>query len=251
MTTAALKVTQPHSSSPLVEIMQNKNVRFAIAKPLKDGSFECLTPYVKCRDYLKDMMFCKYVSKKPLGAVYGFDTNKYKFDEISDDFTYVSIVCSKENANQIKKKLDKLFLMEEKWGLQKSEITTFTPPETMHGDCGFLCKADVRWQKSLLGYSLYTFLFRAFAYPDVDKIDYNEDLKMWNSTKKLMQSVKSFDDIEKIGFYSPLIEKYEKEGISILRDLHNYYGLMWVSIKLPMCPEYYDSFQNTDGVLAT
>jgi len=221
------KVIQPHTYNMLAEAMQNKNLRYAFVKVVKKDIYECVTPYVLCRDYLKDFLYCKFVTQEPLGTVYGFNTAAYKHEDVDTEFIRLAVTGSKELIDAIESNWDFMIALEEKHEVMPTECERFQDGD-MHG---IIVKGDSRWQDSLLGFSYYTFLFRQMTYPNCQAG--GADLTLQKAAEKL--AAKKIGEINKFGY----LESHVKFDPSMLYNLHNCYGLMYVNkdLKVPDMPK--------------
>lgn len=65
-----VKIEWYKSSPYLSEISQSSGFRFAFASKPIDGKIKQIHPWVKCRDFLNDVIFTKFTGNK--GTIYGF-----------------------------------------------------------------------------------------------------------------------------------------------------------------------------------
>lgn len=218
-----LQVIQKFSNSPLIEAMQQQKLRYAFVKPTGNDTYETITPYVLCRDYLKDMLYCKFITKKGIGEVYGFDTNKYSFADIVKEKTLLAITGSKELIDNIEENWNYLIEVETKHGVLPTEAIRFEKD----GVLGIIVEGDPRWQQSLLGFSYYTFLFRWMTYKNMSVNHYDDQCLALNAQKL---ATKTIDEINQFGFLKTSVKDR-------LYDLHNHYGLYFVkkNTTMPGC----------------
>lgn len=230
-----IQVKQPFPQVKLIENAQAKFVRFAFVEELEEGKWQCLMPYVLCRDYLKDMLYCKNITKEGLGPIYGFDTNKYEFAKIPSSALYLAVVVPKELREIIMNSLDQIHKIEDLWGAERTTVTEFTY-NNEKSPCGLLFKADKRWMDSMLAISVYSFLIRGISWGDRRGISqYQEDSRMWSCLDTLVKTCKSMNRLNKHGFLQELV-------CNNIQNIHDLGGLYYVHSRnvdqVPMYKEY-------------
>lgn len=230
-----IQVKQPFTQVRLIENAQAKFVRFAFVEELEEGKWQCLMPYVLCRDYLKDMLYCKNITKEGLGPIYGFDTNKYEFAKIPSDALYLAIVVPKDLRDIIMDSLDQIHKIEDLWGAERTTVTEFSYKGS-NSPHGLLFKADKRWMDSMLAISVYSFLIRGISWGDrINISQYQEDNRMWNCLDTLVKTCKSMNRLNKHGFLQELV-------CNNIQNIHDLGGLYYVHSRnvdqVPMYKEY-------------
>lgn len=150
--------TLPENVS-LAEIYQSCKVKMAILNKLSKDSFERITPFVMCRDFLTDV--CSFSTVKQKFQIYGmeFDSREKKVD-----FGQVSLLLNFPSTKELKcfqSALDYLHATEAK---NKIQLTSFTE----HKPLQWVVQGDKQWSQNCLLFSLYTLLLRSMCMSESD-----------------------------------------------------------------------------------
>lgn len=136
----------------LTEIRQPNPIRFAFGCK-EDDIYSNTIPFIKCRDYLSDVLFC-YKNNVSLPPIYGFKANP---QQIADNILLIKNVKDIFLLN-----LKHLHEMEEKWGITKTEVVVLDNEDclALHFDPIYLSNTV------LLAY--YTTYIRLMTYVKVE-----------------------------------------------------------------------------------
>lgn len=136
----------------LNEIEQPNPIRFAFGCK-EDDIYSNTIPFVRCRDYLSDVLFC-YKNNVSLPRIYGFESNP---QQIVDNILLIKNVKDIFLLN-----LKHLHEMEEKWGITKTEVVVLDNEDclALHFDPIYLSNTV------LLAY--YTTYIRLITYVKVE-----------------------------------------------------------------------------------
>jgi hypothetical protein len=217
--TTQIKVVSIEPENKLIEVMQRTKLRYAFAKQTSEDTYECIMPYVMCRDFLKDVCYANFAANgEKLGKMYGFNADDPKLLELDKDRTVLVLTATRDLLDGIEKQADYLTKVEDKLGVVNTQMTRV---DLTH----MLVIGDPRWQQSLLGISYYSFLFRWMAQhlcaPSAVKDEERQLVK--NAT--ILENLDSIDKINYKGFFPEA-----KLNVDVsLGTIHNYYGLYWLN----------------------
>lgn len=150
-------ITTKLEPAHLAEIYQSMTLKLAILRPNGDNSFERITPFVLCRDFLTDVYT---FSKANLDfGIYGMH---FKGSKEKPDYNNILLLAKFPNTDTKTTFLGNLSKLHTIEGSRKNQITLTTPIELSESE--LIIFADGAWLRNCLTFSLYTYLLRALCY---------------------------------------------------------------------------------------
>lgn len=146
------KMTKIEDWNDIGEENQPVPIKFAFGK-LEDNIYTNTMPFVKCRDFLSDVLYV-YLNKKELPKIYGFQATP---DMIQDSILLLSDVDVDFDAQKTKL----LWEMEDRYGISRTKVVELTKKYTaLHFDPVYLSNSFIL--------SYYTSYIRLLTYSNMD-----------------------------------------------------------------------------------
>lgn len=166
-------VEKPITDGHLAEIFQANRTEFALCRydTTKDKLIQC-HQFVHCRDFIGDALV-GVEDNRDMG-VWGF---KYFTNYPRPDPENSSILVRLENEGALKNLQDNFSILKDiednlGWGISMPEIVDYPGKYIVLWFLG-----DIRWQRSAIAVSLYTYLIKCLTYPFKDKKNWMQEIK--------------------------------------------------------------------------
>lgn len=209
-----MEIKQARQDAPLNENPQDISIKFSFCT-LDDSSVTRLHEFVKCRDFLGDVVMANKAGIS--STIYGFRVTPEEL-KVNPDKTQLILKFPKVNYKKFLSNYTKLHEIEEKNGF---ELTKVIAVDDEH----IVVIGDKWWQQSIFGISLYTYLLKVFSIPS--KKDIWESLgkraiveaSYYKNTKHILFDV--FNILHKLDLSDPTGNNYTE-----IRQIHNYSGFV-------------------------
>jgi hypothetical protein len=152
----------------LAEIAQTVNTKFSFAKVNEDGTVDRLHEWIKCRDFLGDVLLSDKYQKD--FEVYGFRASRVKRGDKLE--FVVKFPDEKVQENFLNNYSKILHPIEEKHGLKLTDVKFFKNLK----EHTVLITADEWWTKAIPLISLYSYLIKVCCYAYTNPTDWMESL---------------------------------------------------------------------------
>lgn len=163
----------------LEEEEQNIKTKFFFVEKLEDSTYNQITPYIKCRDFLNDVLYCVIFNTKI--SVYGF---KYESNNTQKDTLFLSLKFrSKKEVEEFKENFHYLLKFETLY-----KFSTYTTYEETDRSTVLLIKHNPFWFSNTLTLSFFTFILRCLSHPNITG-------NFWNFIVNTYQLYKNWDDV--------------------------------------------------------
>ncbi len=163
----------------LDEESQNIKTKFFFVEKLEDFIYNQITPYIKCRDFLNDVLYC--ITFNTNISVYGF---KYESNNTQKNTLFLSLkFCSKREVEEFKENFHYLLKFETLY-----KFSTYTTYEETNKPTVLLIKHNPFWFSNTLTLSFFTFILRCLSHPNITG-------NFWNFIANTSQLYKKWDGV--------------------------------------------------------
>jgi len=222
-------ILYPITKDKLSEEDQNIKTKFFLVNKIKENTFNKITPYIKCRDFLNDVLYC--ITFNTNINVYGF-----KFDQINNQFkkenlylglkfiSYKAVEDFKQNFHYLKK-FETLY-----------DLLDFSTYEETNRKTVLLIKHNPFWFSNTITLSLFTFILRCFSHPSItgNFWEFIQNTKQcykdWDGKKKIIPSNESeyITNVLNLKYFITNLVKinknYKQKQYDFIYEIHHYLG---------------------------
>lgn len=209
-----MEIKQARQDSDLNESPQDIGIKFSFCT-LDDSSVTRLHEFVKCRDFLGDVVMANKAGTSSI--IYGFRVTPEEL-KVNPDKTQLILKFPKVNYKKCLSNYTKLHEIEEKNGF---ELTKVIAVDDEH----IVVIGDKWWQQSVFGISLYTYLLKVFSIPSKKSIwkrlDTSDivEARYYKNTKHILFDV--FSILHKLDLSDPTGNNFTD-----ITRIHNYSGFV-------------------------
>jgi hypothetical protein len=221
-----LKLIEAPKNENYRQESQTRSVLFSMVT-LDDEKQEatCWFDWVKCKDYLGDILYSKKFGAP--ARVYGFDFDYTKVKD-NPEFLELAVKFGNSEFEMFRQNLGVLHRIEEQNGLILSEVFETEKANTV------VFIADPFWKSDTHYLSLYSWLIRLFTYKKLTndfiteleeeyKKNYSPEISRWNLNRERMAEF--LKDMKNYPSPNPYWEtKYKIQDINMW---HNYTGIVY------------------------
>lgn len=222
-------------NSNLAEIQQTLDVKFAHVIRQKNGTYTNVHPFVKCRDFLGDVLHSVQINKSV--GIYGFNFNPKKQKIYKNKLMLAIKFPTQESFNNFYNNRDKVyyFILHEMGLLSKESLITwcYKSAEQL-----VILEAPKFWKDSIAALSFLTFLIKCASYkldPDKSLLEAIKDVKVekkyWDGQTKLVPTLESDYLHDNLPIFYKNIKKLTKnlktvsgQDTESINQVHNYSG---------------------------
>ncbi len=240
----------------LEEEEQNIKTKFFFVEKQEDYTYTQITPYIKCRDFLNDVLYCITFNTKI--HVYSF---KYESNNTQKDTLFLSLkFCSKKAVEEFKENFNYILKFETLY-----KFSTYTTYEETNTPTVLLIKHNPFWFSNTLTLSFFTFILRCLSHPNITG-------NFWKFISNTRQLYRKWDgqiieipskesryiiDTPLLSYFIKNLPKisatYKQKEYSDKYDIHNFGGficyLKETSITYPLTTIIKDNPQCQEDVL--
>jgi hypothetical protein len=156
----------------LTEIMQAVEIKFSFATVNEDNSVQRVHEWVKCRDFLGDVLVGHATKKEQ--AIYGFSYGTK--DSLPIDDNNLTLLLKFPNATTRNNFMENTPILDTLNSNNKAQPTAIDKTDD---PLILLLTSDVRWQRNIPVESFYTFILKIMGYKYTNPENWMEELKKW------------------------------------------------------------------------
>jgi hypothetical protein len=240
----------------LEEEEQNIKTKFFFVEKQEDYTYTQITPYIQCRDFLNDVLYCITFNTKI--HVYNF---KYESNNTQKDTLYLNLkFCSKKAVEEFKENFHYLLKFETLY-----KFLIYTTYEKTNKPTVLLIKHNPFWFSNTLTLSFFTFILRCLSHPNITGnfwefiLNTRQLYKKWNGQIIELPSKESryIEDTPLLSYFVKNLPKisstYKQKEYSDKYDIHNFGGficyLTETNITYPLTTIIKDNPQCQEDVL--
>lgn len=224
-------ILYPITKDKLSEEDQNIKTKFFLVNKIKENTFNKITPYIKCRDFLNDVLYC--ITFNTDFFIYGFEFKQTK-EQIKKENLYLSLkFISHKAIKDFKENFHYLNKFESLYNL--SDFSTY---EETNRKTVLLIKHNNFWFSNTMILSLFTFILRCLSHPNItgNFWEFIKNTKQcyisWNDRRSIIPSKESeyITEIPNLRYFILYLNKisshYEQKKYNCKYDIHNYSGFL-------------------------